>query len=216
MTAIQPKDLQDAAQMLRIDLNVLRAIDIVESNGSGFDKLGRVKILFEPFTFNRMTNRLLEGLSVSGNLIAPKFGDRSTYSLDQHQLLKRAMDLVPFAQIVVAKDYTPPDENKAIRLRRLAKNVGLIAQQSCSWGRYQIMGFNYKAVGYRTVQAFVKDMETSEVYHLRAFCAFLVGKKLDAALREKRYDDFFRGYNGPAYKKLGYDRKFHAALRSVS
>src|SRR5712671_2788331 len=48
--------------------------------------------------------------------------------------------------------------HEAIALNREA------ALKSASWGKYQIMGLNYSNAGYDTVEQFVADMVTSEVY----------------------------------------------------
>lgn len=223
-TVLTLADLTKAAKLLQIDVAVIRAIDQVESNGAGFDKDGRVKILFEPATFNRMTKGAFLGIDVAKNVVAAKFGDRSSYSLDQHQQLKRAIDLQQWAQIATATDpsiraaYPDPKkaEAAAALIRQVAPGVESMAYQSASWGRYQIMGFNFRFCGYRLVADFVAAMRRSEAEHLAAFVNFVIGKNLSRHLQAKNYDAFFTGYNGPQYKKMKYDQKFFAALKQFN
>lgn len=73
------------------------------------------------------------------------------------------------------------------------------AMLATSWGRYQIMGFNHKLVGYGTVSAFVTAMTESESKQLNAFVAFVQGRKLTDELQRKDWNGFAYGYNGAGY-----------------
>jgi hypothetical protein len=61
-------------------------------------------------------------------------------------------------------------------------------------------GQNHKACGYASPFEFVLAMCQTEGAQLLAFVNFLKTNRLDAALRENRWADFARGYNGSAYK----------------
>jgi hypothetical protein len=93
----------------------------------------------------------------------------------------------------------------AIKLDREA------ALKSASWGAFQIMGANYKAVGFPDVESFCKAMCESEDNQLAAFVGFVKANKLDDELRRHDWAGFARGYNGPAYQKNRYDEKLAAA-----
>lgn len=54
--AITPGQMQIIADRLSVSLRQLRAVALVESSGSGFDRQGRPKILFERHYFHRLTN----------------------------------------------------------------------------------------------------------------------------------------------------------------
>lgn len=54
-------------------------------------------------------------------------------------------------------------------------------------------------------------MYASEGRHLDAFVSFLQHMHLDAPLRDKRWADFARGYNGEGYAANQYDVKLAAA-----
>lgn len=85
------------------------------------------------------------------------------------------------------------------------------AMKSASWGRYQIMGFNFKAAGFNTVGEFVDAMKVSEDEHLKAFVKVIKTWGLAPELRMKDWAAFASQYNGPAYRKNKYDTKMAVA-----
>lgn len=87
---------------------------------------------------------------------------------------------------------------------------------SASWGSFQIMGYNFKNLGYNSIDNFVSAMNNHEREHLVAFRKFISmksfsGKKLLNWLIEKNWEKFAEGYNGSGYKKNKYDEKLKAA-----
>ncbi|WP_229001677.1 N-acetylmuramidase family protein [Photorhabdus aegyptia] len=83
---------------------------------------------------------------------------------------------------------------------------GEAALKSASWGKFQILGSNYTAAGYDSVNAFVLDISLSEKNHLKAFVNFIhSNNKLLNAIRTKDWLSFARIYNGP--RQNGYDVK---------
>ena len=73
------------------------------------------------------------------------------------------------------------------------------------------MGENWQDLGYKSVFEFVEQMHTSESLQLEAFIRFIETKKgLLTVLQKEDWDTVFRLYNGPNYKKLGYEAKFLA------
>lgn len=81
--AVTDTDIAVLAARLGCTVKQLKAMSIVESGGSAFDKTGRPKILFERHLFHRMTNGRY-GLSAWSN---PKGGG---YSEDSWEKLARA------------------------------------------------------------------------------------------------------------------------------
>lgn len=97
---------------------------------------------------------------------------------------------------------------------RLAEATALnreAALQSASWGKFQVMGFNWQIAGYASLQKFINAMYRGEGDHLDAFIGFVRHNKLDVHLRNKNWKAFARGYNGPAYAQNKYDQKLSAA-----
>jgi hypothetical protein len=179
-------DFQRAAEALNCEVACIKAVNEVESAGSGFLPSGRPKILFEAHIFSRRTNRQYDTThadisSRTWNKALYKGGER------EYERLERAIAL----------------DAKA-------------ALASASWGRFQIMGFNHADAGYATLETFVQAMFQSEGKQLDAFINFIRRKKLDAALREKRWADFARGYNGAGYAANQYDVKLKKAYERFS
>jgi len=81
------------------------------------------------------------------------------------------------------------------------------AMMSCSWGKFQIMGFNHGICGFTSVNDFVDAMKVNEGNHLKAFCNFVIQNNLDDELRRGDWAGFARGYNGKNYKINQYDVK---------
>lgn len=107
-----------------------------------------------------------------------------------------------------AGEYTRLGE--AIELNRAA------ALKSTSWGSFQILGVNHRVAGFNTVETFVKAQVKSEGEHLKAFCNFVIGNNLDDELRDRRWADFAKRYNGPGYRENRYDEKMAAAYEDFS
>jgi N-acetylmuramidase len=86
------------------------------------------------------------------------------------------------------------------------------ALQSVSWGKFQIMGQNYKQAGFKHVEEMVESMMMSEQNQLDAFVTFVNGDKaMRNALQNKAWAEFARRYNGTDYQKNHYDTKLKAA-----
>jgi hypothetical protein len=96
---------------------------------------------------------------------------------------------------------------EAVKLNRNA------ALMSASWGKFQIMGFNFPLAGFNSLQEFVNAMYKSERDHLMAFVNYVIQSSLDDELRNKQWATFARKYNGPDYKKNKYDEKLAAAYK---
>ncbi|WP_300599395.1 N-acetylmuramidase family protein [Niabella sp.] len=115
----------------------------------------------------------------------------------------------------VAGGYGNPGEQHK-RLKRAAALDHQAALMATSWGKFQILGLNFKLAGFAGLQLFVNAMYTSEPAHLLAFCNFIRNTGLLAALRAQNWPAFGKGYNGPQYKKNRYDLKMKAAYERYS
>lgn len=180
-TPLTDADMEAAAARLHCERAVIDAVCEVESGGSAFLKDGRPKILFEAHVFGRLTGGRWS--RSHPNISAPSW-DRSLYgAAGAHQYERLA---------------------EAIELDRFA------ALQSASWGRFQILGLNYKAVGYADVEDFVKEACDSEANQLKAFLNFCEHNHLNGALRTRDWEAFALRYNGP-----GQVDHYAAALRAA-
>ncbi len=190
------KDLQQVAAQLGIEVPVIKAVNTVESSGKGFYLNGDVKILFERHWFWK----LLKQKGIDPNTLAAGNTDivnASPYSKypstdQQHGILDRAAALSP------------------------DKRVAEAANEACSWGAFQIMGFHAKPLGYKDVFEFVKLMQKNEGEHLKAFARFIEVNNLVQYLQKKNWAGFASRYNGPNYQRFQYDTKLANAYNKYA
>lgn len=97
---------------------------------------------------------------------------------------------------------------------RLAEAAALnrdAALQSCSWGRFQVLGSNWRSLRYDSLQQFVNAMYESEAAQLDSFLRFVEVNGLLGALQQRNWKAFARRYNGPNFQINHYDTKLAAA-----
>ncbi|WP_205195094.1 N-acetylmuramidase family protein [Burkholderia sp. Ax-1719] len=96
---------------------------------------------------------------------------------------------------------------KSIQYEKLLEAYALdpdAALRSASWGRFQILGKNFRAAGFQSVKDYVESVSESEANQLRAFVSFIKADPvLKAAICNKNWHGFAVRYNGPAQQ--GYD-----------
>jgi N-acetylmuramidase/Putative peptidoglycan binding domain len=186
-------DFAYAAKILNCDIAAIKAVAEVESAGNGFLSDGRVKILFEGHQFYKHT--------------------RGAYATDYPTLCYKKWTKVYYTKGKTA------DIRGAGELARLEAAIALdrtAALKSASYGKFQIMGFNYDHCGFTDVEDFYQAMQTSEGEQLKAFCGFIKYNQLDGHLRNHRWANFARGYNGAKYAENEYDKKLGAAHAKYS
>lgn len=101
------------------------------------------------------------------------------------------------------KEYDRLD--KAMKINKIA------TLKSTSWGMFQIMGFNYKLCGCKSINEFIIRMMCSEKEQLDMFIQFIINNKLDKYLRSCDWAGFAKKYNGPGYAQNEYDTKLEQA-----
>lgn len=179
------EDFAAAAKALGVDEASVHAVTEVESNGDGFLPTGEPKILFERHWM--------------------------------YKLLKQAGKSVKDVPVNIANSTRGGYLGGAAEHTRLQKAITYdrdCALQSTSWGLFQIMGFNYKACGYKTIQEFINAMYGSEGTQLLAFVGFVKSNpSMHAALKKKDWAGFAAKYNGPAYAENKYDVKLSNAYK---
>lgn len=178
---LEQQDFEAAAEALKVPVSRVKAVCEVEAPRGGFDAEDRPRILFEAHHFSRLTGRVYDALHPR---ISSRTANRSLYTSSNASEHARLAE--------------------AVMLNREA------ALQSASWGRFQIMGFNYGACGFGDVQSFINAMYAGEPEHLQAFVRFL-SPAMKTALRNGDWARFAAMYNGPGYKANRYDEKLAAA-----
>ena len=188
-------DLEKAAERLGVPVAAIKAVNEVESRGQGFLNDGRPVILYE----RHIAFRLL--------------GESGMPFDEACALAERYPNLVSQKRggyVGGAAEY----ERLANALQILPADIG---HSACSWGQFQIMGYHWQDLGYQSCAAFVADMQSGEDAQLAAFTAFILADTaLHKALKARKWADFARIYNGPAYKDNLYDVKLARAFERHS
>ena len=77
------------------------------------------------------------------------------------------------------------------------------------------MGFHWQSLGFESVQEMVAYMQASEGNQLDVFVRFVINNpNMHKALKAKKWAEFAKHYNGPAYKSNLYDVKLAQAYAS--
>lgn len=170
------------AKRLGVDEPTLKAVAEVESAGDGFLPNGDPKVLFEGHVFHRLT--------------------RGRYA-DAHPDLSYEKWTKAF--------YAKTGAGEWSRLLRASALDREAANQSASWGAFQIMGFNYGLCGFSSIEPFVAAHRAGVEEQLEAFAQFVARNSFLKPLRDRDWATFAARYNGPAYAKNKYDVKLAAA-----
>lgn len=183
---LEPDEIDSIANSLGVEPAAFRAVITVEAAGSGFDKAGRPKALFERHHFYKHLKDApgLQAQAVGAGLAYPKWGEKP---------YPKGSDAV-YAEIEAA---CAIDEEAALL--------------STSWGLGQIMGSNFKLAGCKSVNEMVEEAKESEAGQVRQMAAFIKSAGLTDELAAKDWAKFARGYNGPQYAQNQYDQKLAAA-----
>ena len=179
---IEDDDLPRIARTIGVGEDELHAFMDVEAAGTGFDKQGRPKMLFEPHVFWRNLPKALRSTAQAQGLAYPKWR-RGAYPNDSYPRLYAAMAI---------------HEEAALK--------------ACSWGLSQILGENYRIAGYDTPEAMVRAFMDDEDNHLEATVLVLVSMGIDDDLRAHRWEVVARYWNGPGYREHGYHTRLAAAF----
>lgn len=186
-------DYEAAAKLLKCDVPTIKAVAEVESSGDGFLSDGRVKILFEGHQFYKYTKG---AFATSNPTICYKKWTTQFYTKGKTADIRGTGELARLEE--------------AMALNRDA------ALMSASYGKFQIMGFNFAVAGFLNVEDFYNAMQVSEGEQLNAFCQYVIGNSLDGELRNRNWAGFALRYNGPGYKKNQYDTKLANAYKRHS
>lgn len=81
------------------------------------------------------------------------------------------------------------------------------AIRSTSWGKFQVLGSNFKEAGYSSPEAMVANYRKSEQNQLDSFVRLIKAWGLTDELQNRQWAAFARRYNGPNYEAGGYHTK---------
>jgi LysM repeat protein len=202
---ITDTDWNEAARTIQCEIAVIQAFAHVESGKAPFDRYHRPTIQYERHKFAKHTGHKYDAVNadISGKPYTNKKFDKAGHAIaandryvaDAYERFERAYGL---------------DEDAAI--------------MACSWGKFQVLGENWKDLRFQTVQKFLEAACTSERDHLiKLFVPFAMTVRdakyghgtLRNALIQKNWGDAAWLYNGPDYRKYDYDNQLKAAYEKI-
>lgn len=171
----------------------LLAVKLIESGTkSGFLDSGKPQILFEGHVFYKYLKANVKSLDMNKlcaqypNIVYPKW-DKSKYFGGE-------------------KEWTRLEQARKINMK--------YANYAASWGMFQVMGFNYKTCGCKSIDEFVEKMCTSQEQQLLLTLNFLKNSNLIVPLQNRQWATFAKGYNGPGFAQNKYHIKLQAAYNN--
>lgn len=212
---LKEQDFVDAAFKLSVETACVKAVQQVESRGSGFLDDGRLIILFERHWFFKLLNEKLEKNPGLGKQICQKLNLSVPAGQQFDGALKTHLSL-HMGDIYDSK--AGGYQGGVAEHTRLTKAISIdteCALRSASWGLFQIMGFHYALLGYASAQQMVDEYNIGERNQLLSFCQFVLkDNNLISSLRAKNWATFARWYNGPGYAANSYDTKLADAYKA--
>lgn len=184
-------DIVGIASRLAVSIYQVQAVTETEARGSGWDRQGRLKALWER---HYMWKRIRKSVPLLSN---PKPGG---YTLDAD------------------RDGINDSWEK---IADAACKWGIVAFECASFGMFQIMGAWWKDLGYASAIDFAWELSQSEYANYEALARYVEKNNLLPAMRKissrsEHNKAFARGYNGPAYAKNNYHQKLARAMIRLS
>ena len=174
---INDNDYATTAKELGIEKEVLMAIASQESKHASFKAVKQATILFERHKMYRL-------LIKKGNTKASVDALSKKYPSIVNEDSGGHNDMTSYDKLKTAKSI---DYDCAI--------------QSCSWGKFQVMGFHYANL-YSSPRELEKAMNMCELQQFKYFVLYL--KKTNGmvnALKSKNWEEIATLYNGPKWKE---------------
>ena len=214
----------EIASELGVEPASVKAIAAVESSGAplvapntttprGHDISGYPVVQFEGHQFWRRLSKLRDPALDPSRLLkdpATALIEDSTGRPIGPQLLGDIL----YPALDMSKMRRVPEEWDQLTAARAIHKAS--ADESTSWGAFQIMGFNWRACGAGSLAEFVLTSYTLPG-QVRLFAAFVKSdRKLLSALKRRDWRAFATIYNGVQGVKNGYDVKIRKAYEAAS
>lgn len=188
-----------AAWFLMCEPAALRAVAQVEAGpDGGFNDDGTPVVLFERHKFDRHTDGRYRGTRLPGFKRPPEGPDWTIISDPRW-------------------GGYGPKRVQHVKLDFAAQLDRRAALMSASWGLFQILGENYSAAGFDTLQAFVNAMIRDVDGHLRALTMLIRNnRELLTSLRSRDWAVFAYNFNGPLFRQNAWHTKMAAAYQVLA
>jgi hypothetical protein len=189
----------------------LKAVARVESSGEGFYADGFPKVRFEPHHWNKRTGEYLDTMNIG----ALGIDEGEWNAMTKEQRIKRCR--MPYTDSGRGFSRVKTETDRAAFERAHIVNETL-AILCTSFGKFQIMGFNFKRCGCESAKQFFLRMKTDFLQD-EMFANFING---DARYRKfllmdattlQSCKEFASAYNGPSNADE-YGKKIYEAARA--
>ena len=187
-TAVTTAQVQMIADRLGASLRQVQAVAKVESNGGGWNAQGQPAASYE-----------------------------------RHYAWRRLRIKIPLLSDPSPGGYTLDADRDGIndsweKLADMAMRNPVVAFESASFGKFQIMGAHWKHLGYAGPVEMVWTLRDHEGAHYDMLSRFIIHNGLLPDLRRLSTNPqdcvgFARKYNGPAFAQNNYHHKLAAAMR---
>lgn len=211
---VNNEDIESAAKDLKCEPSLIYAIARQESGHSSFIKIGDrtvPTILYERHWFRKLTKPNKSSPSPYEekfhDICGPAYHKTKKQTTGKKSEKKTVLiDVMTGSEANPDDIYGPPNIPQYKRLVKAYQLNKSAVLQSCSWGKFQIMGFNYKSAGFDDVFGFVKAMCSGDPAHIKAFLKFAKSNAvLLDGLRNKNYEKIAEGHNGASWKTINKD-----------
>jgi hypothetical protein len=188
------------AESIGLTYPIFAAFLQVESGGSGFDpRTGKIIIQYEPHVFCRY----LEQFKVPYKLSITYENKKKKYRVDAKGL--------SLFNGVEGQEAEWKAFNTAFKMHQQS------ALLSTSLGLSQVLGMNYRKLGYNTVNEMWDSFKASEENQVKGMAQFIVNTPgLHTALLRNDWQTSAKLYNGAGYKVNKYDVKLEKAFNKFS
>ena len=199
--------LNALSKEMGIDTAAAIAVLCVESGGSGFAASGKILIRFENHMFYNWWGKN------NKEEFDKYFVFNATQSWTGHKF--RTSEDDDF-QVLHEKPATQATEWEVLDFARTLDDSA--ALYSISMGAPQVMGSNFKMIGYDNVQDMFDNFNKDMFYHICALFDFCRTADLVKHMKSKDFIAFARGYNGPGQPTHygGLIKAYHDAFVSIA
>lgn len=199
---VSDEQVADVANRYCIEPARLKAVEKVESNGEGF----YVRFIEGP---NGTAIRGAAHGHIKVRLESHHFGNFLDKKFPSNKFREEYPHLVSVNNYRIGGRLVRAGQAEFLRFIQACELDLQSALLATSFGRYQIMGFNYHILGYKHVEEMFSDFYKGEYVQLEGFIKFCQNKKILDNLQRGDMDEFFLRYNGRDYKANGYPEKFN-------
>lgn len=187
LTDDQIESIRQATQALHCQYAALAAVVQTESNGIVGEIInGRLEpiVRYEGHYFDKLCDPAKRAAARAAGVSAPEAGQIKN----------------------------PKDQRDRWKLILKAASIDAnAAYQSVSYGIGQVMGSNWKKLGFSSVQELVTTARSGFAGQLKLMVQYILNFGLADELQALDWSGFARGYNGPNFKKYKYDTNLQAA-----